>query len=182
MKFLKCTGSSASDNFTKGKLYPLTNGLREYNGHRDCVHYQTSDNHGKVQIVPLNGHVWQFEVVNMIKSEPKPRFHRPRQTPPKRSVTTAKIYYVDGSTYTIKHVDKVACYGSKVTLFGHKEVADGIEESVLTKIDARHLGNIVITSPTQVTQIEKNFNHPDKWNLHRENERIYLAAQIDIKV
>lgn len=175
MQHLKCI-RSASSNYTVGKIYPIVHSYVEQGGRNV---YATRSNTANVYDVPLEGGLWSFE---LIEPKPMPRYHRKRKPVPKRTVTTAKIYYNDGSTYTVKHVDKVVCYGGKVSLFGRQDLTEGIEDSRLVKIDARLLRNIVVKSPSQVTQIERDFVQGDKWNVYRKTEQIFRAAQIDIEV
>lgn len=175
MQHLKCIRSN-SNNYTVGEIYPILNSYVEHGGR---IVYTLASNTSNIYDVPLEGGLWSFEVVH---PQPKPRYHRKRKPVPKRTVTTAKVYYKDGSTYTVKHVGKVVCYGGKVSLFGRQDVTEGIEDSRLVKIDARLLRNIVVKSPSQVTQIERDFVQGDKWNVYRKTEQIFRAAQIDIEV
>lgn len=180
MKFLKCVSSaSTSGVFTVNQIYPV---LESRNYFDDRLRYVITDNNGIPTAVPLDGQVWRFVEYTEEAKDPKPRYHHKRKPVPKRTVTTAKIYYNDGSTYTVKHVDKVVCYGGKVSMFGRQDVTEGIEDSRLVKIDARLLRNIVVKSPSQVTQIERDFIQGDKWNVYRKTEQIFRAAQIDIEV
>lgn len=139
------------------------------------------------EMYEVSGEIFLQAFLEKVKSDvkkAKPRYHRKRKPMPKRTVAVAKIYYIDGSTYTVKHIDKVTCHEGRVSLFGRQSIADGVEDVRLVKINANHVRSIVVKSPSQTTQIECDFDFSqgNKWNVRREKEQILRAAQISVEV